>query len=82
MTFDDLRLGFSKVIHYQSDLGRCEILGTSAVMNLCQGFLQRVAAVNPAHQVVVGRAGVAVGEIEHGKLLFAVAADFHFNVEC
>ena len=34
-------------------------------------------AINPAHQVAGGGARVAVGEVEHCKLLFAITADFH-----
>ena len=77
MTFYDL--WFSKIFHNHGNLCGCEELGTSAVMELCQGFQQRRTAVDPTHQMVGGNARVAVGKVEHGKLLFAVTFYFHIR---
>ena len=77
MTFYDLCLWFSKIFHNHSNLCGCEELGTSAVMELCQGFQQRKTAVDPTHQMIGGDARVAVGKVEHCKLLFAVTSYFH-----
>ena len=51
---------------------------TVAVVACGVQFLQkRLVAVDPTHQMVGGNARVAVGKIEHGKLLFAVTSYFH-----
>ena len=41
---------------------------------------ERLVAVDPTHQMVRGGARIAVGKIEHCKLLFAVTSDIHFLI--
>mgnify|MGYP004490996917 CR=1 FL=1 len=40
---------------------------------------KRLVAVDPTHQMVGGDTRVAVGKVEHGKLLFAVTSYFHID---
>ena len=77
MTFYDLRSWFSQVIEYGAHLASGEILAMRVIACGFQLLQERRIAVDPAHQMVGGGARVAVGEVEQGKLLFAVAADFH-----
>ena len=77
MRFYDLRSWFSKVIKYGAYLASSEILAMTVIACGFQLSLERRIAVDPAHQMVCGGARVAVGKVEHGKLLFAVTANFH-----
>ena len=77
MTFYDLRSWFSQVIEYGTYLASGEILAMRVIACGFQLLQERRIAVDPAHQMVGGGARVAVGEVEQGKLLFAVATDFH-----
>ena len=67
----------SKEIEDGAHLAGGEILAVGVIAGGFQLLLERRIAVNPAHQVAGGGAGVAVGEVEHGKLLFGVTTDFH-----
>ena len=77
MTFYDLRSWFSQVIKDGAYLASGEILAMIVIVCCLQLSLERRIAVDPAHQMVGGDARVAVGEVEQGKLLFAVTTDFH-----
>ena len=70
-------LWFSEVIEDGTYLASGEILAVSVIASGFQLLLERLVALYPAHQVAGCSARVAVGEVEHGKLLFAVTAYFH-----
>ena len=77
-TFMTFLSGFSEIIKDGADLARGEILAMGVVACSCKLLSELGNAVDPTHQVACGGARVAVGEIEHCKLLFAVTVDFHF----
>ena len=77
MTFYDLRSWFSEVVEDGAYLAGGEILAVVVIACGSQLLLESRIAVDPAHQMVGGGAGVAVGEVEQGKLLFAVTTDSH-----
>ena len=67
----------SEVIEDGTDLASGEELTVAVVACGVQLLQERLVAVDPTHQVVGGDARVAVGKVEHGKLLFAVTSYFH-----
>lgn len=67
----------SEVIEYGAYLASGEILTVAVIASRFQLSLKRRVAVDPTHQMVGGDARVAVGKVEHGKLLFAVTSYFH-----
>ena len=70
--------GFSEIIKDGADLARGEILAVGVVACGLKLLAEIGIAIDPTHQVACGGARVAVGEIEHCKLLFAVTSYFHF----
>ena len=68
---------FSQVIKDGTHLASGEVLAMSVIACGFQFHLERRIAVDPTHQVTGCRARVAVGEVEHGKLLFGIASYFH-----
>ena len=67
----------SEVIEYGAYLASGEILTVAVIASRFQLSLKRRVAVDPTHQMVGGDTRVAVGKVEHGKLLFAVTSYFH-----
>ena len=67
----------SEVIEYGAYLASGEELTVAVVACGFQLLQERLVAVDPTHQMVGGDARVAVGKVEHGKLLFAVTSYFH-----
>ena len=67
----------SEVIKDGADLAGGEELAVAVVACGVQLLQKRPVAVYPTHQMVGGNARVAVGKVEHGKLLFAVTSYFH-----
>ena len=76
-----MELGLAQEIEDGAYLSRGEKLAVRIVSCSLQLLLQRGIAVYPSHEVAGGGARVAVGEVEHGKLLFAVTVYFHCRVE-
>ena len=70
--------GFSEIIKDGADLASGEILAMGVVADGGKLLAELGIAVDPTHQVAGGGAWVAGGEVKERKLLFAVAADFHF----
>ena len=70
--------GFSEIIEYDAYLASGEILAVRVVACGCKLLAELLVAVYPTHQVTCCCARIAVGEVEHCKLLFAITADFHF----
>ena len=70
--------GFSEIIEYDAYLACIEILAMGVVARCCKLLAELLVAVDPTHQVTCCGARIAVGEVEHCKLLFAITADFHF----
>ena len=68
---------FAQVIEDAAHLASGEILAVAVVASGFQLLLELRVAIDPAHEMAGCRAWVAVGEVEQGKLLFGVAADFH-----
>ena len=67
----------TEVIEDGAYLASGEELTVAVVACGFQLLQERPVAVDPTHQMVGGNARVAVGKIEHGKLLFAVTSYFH-----
>ena len=67
----------TEVIEDGTDLASGKELTVAVVACGFQLLQERLVAVDPTHQMVGGNARVAVGKIEHGKLLFAVTSYFH-----
>ena len=76
-TFVTLLSWIAKTIEDGAHLASGEKLAVGVIASSFQLLTERLVAVDPAHQVAGGGAGVAVGEVEHGKLLFAVTTDLH-----
>ena len=69
----------SEVIEDGTYLASGEELTVAVVACGFQLSQERLVAVDPTHQMVGGNARVAVGKVEHGKLLFAVTSYFHID---
>ena len=67
----------TEIIEDGTDLASGEILTVAVVACGFQLSQERLVAVDPTHQMFGGNARVAVGKVEHGKLLFAVTSYFH-----
>ena len=67
----------SEVIEDGAYLASGKELTVAVVACGVQLLQERLVAVYPTHQMVGGNARVAVGKVEHGKLLFAVTSYFH-----
>ena len=67
----------TEVIEDGADLASGEELAVAVVACSVQLLQERLVAVDPTHQMVGGDARVAVGKVEHCKLLFAVTSYFH-----
>ena len=68
----------TEVIDDGTHLAGGEELTVAVVACGMQLSKERLVAVDPTHQMVRGGARIAVGKIEHCKLLFAVTSDIHF----
>ena len=68
----------TEVIDDGTHLAGGEELTVAVVACGMQLSQERLVAVDPTHQMVRGGARIAVGKIEHCKLLFAVTSDIHF----
>ena len=69
---------FAYIIKDNADLASGEILAMGVIACCLELLAELRIAVDPTHQVAGGCARGTVGEIELGKLLFAVTTDFHF----
>ena len=67
----------SEVIEDGAYLASGKELTVAVVACGVQLLQKRPVAVDPTHQMVGGDARIAVGKVEHGKLLFAVTSYFH-----
>ena len=68
----------TEVIDDGTHLAGGEELTVAVVACGMQLSQERLVAVDPTHKMVRGGARIAVGKIEHCKLLFAVTSDIHF----
>ena len=69
----------AEVIEDHAYLASGEILAIAVIAGGFQLLKKRGIPVDPAHQMAGCRAGVAVGKVEHGKLLFAVTSYLHID---
>ena len=69
----------TQVIKDGAYLASGEILAIAVIAGGFQLLKERGIPVDPAHQMAGCRAGVAVGKVEHGKLLFAVTSYLHID---
>ena len=76
-TFMTFLSGFSEIIKNGADLASGEILAMIVIACGDKLLAELGIAVDPTHQVACGGARVAVGEVEHCKLLFAIASCLH-----
>ena len=71
-------LGLTEIMEDQGDLLGRECLGVRRHATCLQGIAELTVTTDPKVEVVQGSAfGLRVGEVEHGKLGFAVRAFVH-----